>query len=57
MQMVNSTHALWTWHRNQDIYRENSHGDQLYIVRQPHTCSVDSKDSRLSPSIPVALEH
>ncbi|XP_006367383.1 purple acid phosphatase 23-like isoform X2 [Solanum tuberosum] len=57
LEMVNSTHALWTWHRNQDIYRENSHGDQLYIVRQPHTCSVDSKDSRLSPSIPVALEH
>ncbi|XP_059307988.1 purple acid phosphatase 23 isoform X1 [Lycium ferocissimum] len=56
LEMVNSTHALWTWHRNQDIYRENSHGDQIYIVRQPQSCSVTSKDSRLSPSIPPALD-
>lgn len=26
--MVNSTHALWSCHLNQDIYHENSHGDK-----------------------------
>ncbi|KAM3290180.1 purple acid phosphatase 23 isoform X1 [Capsicum chacoense] len=56
LEMVNSTHALWTWHRNQNIYRENSHGDQIYIVRQPQSCSVASKDRRLSPSIPPVLD-
>jgi hypothetical protein len=37
-QVVNSTYALWTWHRNQDVYGENSVGDQIYIVRQPDKC-------------------
>ncbi|KAF2314111.1 hypothetical protein GH714_022311 [Hevea brasiliensis] len=32
LEVVNSTYALWTWHRNQDIYKNNSHGDQIYIV-------------------------
>lgn len=36
-QVINSTHALWTWHRNQDMYT-NAVGDQIYIVRQPDTC-------------------
>ncbi|KAL2653087.1 hypothetical protein R1flu_021215 [Riccia fluitans] len=36
IEVVNSTHLLWTWHRNQDIY--DGLGDQLYIVRQPGTC-------------------
>lgn len=35
---MNSTYALWTWHRNQDIYGENSEGDQIYIVRRPELC-------------------
>lgn len=39
LEVVNSTYALWTWHRNQDVYKEDSHGDQIYIVRQPHICS------------------
>ncbi|KAL5781496.1 hypothetical protein ACOSP7_006525 [Xanthoceras sorbifolium] len=39
LEVVNSTYALWTWHRNQDIYKEESHGDQIYIVRQPELCS------------------
>ncbi|XP_059632223.1 purple acid phosphatase 23 isoform X3 [Cornus florida] len=43
LEVVNSTYALWTWHRNQDIYKENSHGDQIYIVRQPQLCSTSSK--------------
>ncbi|OAY68801.1 Purple acid phosphatase 15, partial [Ananas comosus] len=34
----NETHALWTWHRNQDMY--NSVGDEIYIVRQPNKCPV-----------------
>ena len=38
MQVINSTYALWTWHRNQDIYSDPV-GDQIYIVRQPDTCS------------------
>ncbi|KAJ6683645.1 hypothetical protein OIU85_007344 [Salix viminalis] len=35
-EVKNETHALWTWHRNQDMY--NSPGDQIYIVRQPEMC-------------------
>ncbi|KAG2577984.1 purple acid phosphatase 23-like isoform X1 [Panicum virgatum] len=38
LEVVNSTYALWTWHRNQDAYGENSLGDQIYIVRQPDKC-------------------
>lgn len=43
MQVVNSTYALWTWHRNQDIYKGDSHGDQIYIVRQPELCLTTLK--------------
>nr|GMD70103.1 purple acid phosphatase 23 isoform X1 [Ipomoea batatas] len=43
LEVINSTYALWTWHRNQDIYKKNAHGDQIYIVRQPESCSVSSK--------------
>ncbi|ONK56204.1 uncharacterized protein A4U43_C10F5200 [Asparagus officinalis] len=38
LEVKNETHALWTWHRNQDWY--NSAGDQIYIVRQPEKCHV-----------------
>jgi len=38
IEVVNSTHLLWTWHRNQDHYDEVV-GDQIYIVRQPEFCS------------------
>ncbi|XP_002445296.2 purple acid phosphatase 23 isoform X1 [Sorghum bicolor] len=38
LEVLNSTYALWTWHRNQDAYGENSVGDQIYIVRQPDKC-------------------
>ncbi|KAI3962740.1 hypothetical protein MKW92_032597 [Papaver armeniacum] len=41
LEMKNDTHALWTWHRNQDLY--NSFGDQIYIVRQPDRCPVQPK--------------
>ncbi|XP_040382827.1 purple acid phosphatase 23 isoform X1 [Oryza brachyantha] len=40
LEVVNSTYALWTWHRNQDAYGEDSVGDQIYIVRQPDKCSL-----------------
>lgn len=43
LQVVNSTYALWTWHRNQDNYKENAVGDQIYIVRQPELCMKDLK--------------
>ncbi|EFH51417.1 hypothetical protein ARALYDRAFT_904527 [Arabidopsis lyrata subsp. lyrata] len=39
LEVMNSTHALWTWHRNQDVYKNNSYGDQIYIVRQPNVCT------------------
>ncbi|KAI8537895.1 hypothetical protein RHMOL_Rhmol09G0059500 [Rhododendron molle] len=45
LEVLNSTYALWTWHRNQDIYKQDSHGDQIYIVRQPQLCSITSKES------------
>ncbi|KAK4592306.1 hypothetical protein RGQ29_016727 [Quercus rubra] len=40
-------YALWTWHRNQDVYNEDSHSDQIYIVRQPELCSKTLKPSTL----------
>ncbi|MBA0599894.1 hypothetical protein Gorai_006094 [Gossypium raimondii] len=39
LEVLNSTYALWSWHRNQDTYKEDSPGDQIYIVRQPDICS------------------
>lgn len=39
LEVINSTYALWTWHRNQDIFKDDAHGDQIYIVRQPELCS------------------
>ncbi|XP_077229050.1 purple acid phosphatase 15 [Tasmannia lanceolata] len=41
LEAMNETYALWTWHRNQDLY--NSPGDQIYIVRQPDKCPVEPK--------------
>nr|XP_010926759.1 purple acid phosphatase 15-like [Elaeis guineensis] len=38
LEVKNETHALWTWHRNPDMY--GSLGDQIYIVRQPDKCTV-----------------
>ncbi|KAG2255513.1 purple acid phosphatase 23 isoform X4 [Brassica napus] len=38
LEVMNSTYALWTWHRNQDVYKDDSYGDQIYIVRQPILC-------------------
>ncbi|KNA18249.1 hypothetical protein SOVF_072100 [Spinacia oleracea] len=39
LEVLNSTHALWTWHRNQDVFRDDVRGDRLYIVRQPELCT------------------
>ncbi|KAK9146003.1 hypothetical protein Sjap_005906 [Stephania japonica] len=36
LEVKNDTHALWTWHRNQDLYE--TAGDQIYIVREPERC-------------------
>ncbi|MFS8005916.1 putative 3-phytase [Helianthus anomalus] len=38
LEVKNETHALWTWHRNQDMY--NVAGDQIFIVREPERCPV-----------------
>ncbi|KAG6420000.1 hypothetical protein SASPL_116514 [Salvia splendens] len=38
LEVKNETHALWSWHRNKDMYNET--GDQIYIVRQPERCPV-----------------
>ncbi|KAL9251879.1 Purple acid phosphatase 15-like protein [Drosera capensis] len=40
-EVKNETHALWTWHRNQDMY--NAVGDQIYIVREPEKCPIRPK--------------
>ncbi|XP_020577406.1 purple acid phosphatase 23 isoform X2 [Phalaenopsis equestris] len=55
LQVINSTYALWTWHRNQDAYKENSKGDQIYVVRQPELClpnlvKISSKNESSSSS-------
>ncbi|KAG7547734.1 Purple acid phosphatase-like N-terminal [Arabidopsis suecica] len=39
LEVMNLTHALWTWQRNQDVYKNYSSGDQIYIVRQPNVCT------------------
>ncbi|KAK7331465.1 hypothetical protein VNO77_25690 [Canavalia gladiata] len=36
LEVKNETHALWTWHRNQDLY--SIAGDLIYIVREPQKC-------------------
>ncbi|XP_021641480.2 purple acid phosphatase 15 isoform X2 [Hevea brasiliensis] len=41
LEVKNESHALWTWHRNQDFY--STAGDQIYIVRQPEECPVELK--------------
>lgn len=38
LEVHNATYALWTWHRNQDVYGVESPGDQIYIVRTPEDC-------------------
>lgn len=38
LEVQNSTHALWTWHRNQDAY--GSEGDRIFIVRDNKKCSL-----------------
>ncbi|CAO2831929.1 unnamed protein product [Amaranthus hypochondriacus] len=43
LEVMNSTHALWTWHRNQDVFRNSVRGDQIYIVRQPELCIREDK--------------
>eukprot|EP00257_Ricinus_communis_P016035 XP_015574077.1 purple acid phosphatase 15 isoform X2 [Ricinus communis] len=43
LEVKNETHALWTWHRNQDLY--SSAGDQIYIVRQQERCPVKPKEN------------
>ncbi|KAL3726695.1 hypothetical protein ACJRO7_031577 [Eucalyptus globulus] len=40
-EVKNETHALWTWHRNQDLYKYA--GDVIYIVRQPDKCPIKGK--------------
>ncbi|KAK4482569.1 hypothetical protein RD792_009729 [Penstemon davidsonii] len=45
LEVKNETHALWTWHRNQDMY--NKAGDQIYIVREPERCPVEKKVNEL----------
>ncbi|KAG8636891.1 hypothetical protein MANES_15G054300v8 [Manihot esculenta] len=36
LEVKNETHALWSWHRNQDFYQVA--GDIIYIVREPDRC-------------------
>ncbi|KAM7253188.1 hypothetical protein ACFE04_025806 [Oxalis oulophora] len=47
LEVKNETHALWTWHRNQDLYNEA--GDQIYIVRQPDRCPSEPQ-VKINPS-------
>ncbi|KAJ4881631.1 purple acid phosphatase 23 [Raphanus sativus] len=69
LEVMNSTHALWTWHRNQDVYKDDSYGDQIYIVRQPNLCispatwreaggrrETSGRENRFSsPSFPIFI--
>nr|AEE99725.1 PAPhy_b3 [Triticum aestivum] len=41
LEVKNETHALWKWHRNQDLY-QGGVGDEIYIVREPERCLLKS---------------
>lgn len=56
LEVVNSSHALWTWHRNQDMYKE-AVGDQIYIVRQPDGCPYSSMKNYRDRKLPVGPEY
>lgn len=41
LEVRNDTHALWRWHRNQDLHAAaaaNVAADEVYIVREPDKC-------------------
>ncbi|WCJ33191.1 purple acid phosphatase 15 [Euphorbia peplus] len=38
LEVKNETHALWSWHRNQEYYEIAR--DIIYIVREPEKCRV-----------------
>lgn len=41
LEVKNETHALWSWHRNQDTYQTAA--DIIFIVRTPESCLVGPK--------------
>lgn len=41
LEVKNETHALWSWHRNQDTYQTAA--DMIFIVRTPESCQVEPK--------------
>ncbi|CAN6486015.1 unnamed protein product [Victoria cruziana] len=45
LEVKNATYALWTWHRNQDACKDERHGDQIYVVRQPEICVKNAKNT------------
>ncbi|KAF3772405.1 Purple acid phosphatase 15, partial [Nymphaea thermarum] len=45
LEVKNATYALWTWHRNQDVYKDRGQGDRIYIVRQPEICMKNVNNS------------
>ncbi|XP_058095099.1 purple acid phosphatase 23 isoform X2 [Magnolia sinica] len=53
LEIINSTYALWTWHRNQDTYKDQSGSDQIYIVRQPELCLPNIKSATTSANASV----
>ncbi|KAM3708568.1 hypothetical protein ACJW31_02G106000 [Castanea mollissima] len=54
LEVQNETHALWTWHRNKDMY--NLAGDEIYIVRQPDRCPVELGDTTMGALLDQYLE-
>ncbi|KAL3753679.1 hypothetical protein ACJRO7_000992 [Eucalyptus globulus] len=57
LEIVNSTYALWTWHGNQDAYKEDKPGNQIFIVRRPELCSPTVKESSDPPQGGQESEH
>ena len=41
LEVKNDTHALWRWHRNQDLNADVA-ADEVYIVREPDKCLAKS---------------
>ena len=45
LEVKNDTHALWRWHRNQDLNADvaaDVAADEVYIVREPDKCLAKS---------------
>ena len=54
LDVLNSTHLLWRWHRNQDALPQVA--DEHYIVREPDACENQNVVAPPTASVSVATQ-